>query len=88
MNIKQLAESEPNSILMVTSGQLMEFAREVVAQAKENLSVPEEKVYNASEFAERHKVSKSTLWRWELAGILKKTVIGGKTYYRDSDLIK
>jgi len=26
------------------------------------------------------------LWRWCQAGILKKTVIGGKVYYKDSDL--
>ncbi len=51
---------------------------------KENLKA--DPFYTPTEFAQRHKVDKSTLWGWVKMGVLKKTLIGGKPFYRDSDL--
>lgn len=72
-------------MLVVTPMELREFAVSVV---EEMGRVQEEAKYTATEFAARHSVNKSTLYRWRKAGILKALVIGGKTYYRDSDLAK
>lgn len=33
-------------------------------------------------------VKDCTLWRWDKIGLLKKVTIGGKVYYRRSDIAK
>ena len=72
-------------MLVVTPMDLREFAVSVV---EEMGRVQEEQKYTATEFAARHGVNKSTLYRWCKAGILRPLVIGGKKYYRDSDLVE
>ncbi len=71
---------------MVTPTMLQEFAATLIAEASEKLQAKEERTYTPAEFAARHRVDKSTLWRWNQEGLLKKTIIGGKVFYRDSDL--
>ena len=73
------------TLLLVTPTDLKEFALTVIDEFK-NQCPQDEKLYTPTEFAARYGVRKETLWRWCQAGILKKTVIGGKVYYKDSDL--
>ena len=71
------------AVVMVTLGDLREFAQDILKQQKD----PEdEQMYTPEEFAQRMKISKSTLWRWCKIGILKRTVVGTKIYFKDSDL--
>ena len=87
MAIQELITSgTSNTILMLTPAMLQEFAAVLIAEASEKLQAKEEPTYTPAEFAERHRVDKSTLWRWNRDGLLKKTVIGGKIFYKDSDL--
>lgn len=83
MNIRNIMEQGSATMLVVSPMELREFAISVV---EEMSRVQEEPKFTAAEFAQRHKVDKSTIYRWRKAGILKPLVIGGKRYYRDSDL--
>ena len=80
-----LGESREAALLLVTPTDLKEFALTVIDEYKAQIP-QDEKKYTPKEFAARHGVRPETLWRWCQAGILKKTVIGGKVYYKDSDL--
>ena len=89
MAIQELITSgSSNTILMLTPAMLQEFAATLISEASERLRKEEERTYTPAEFAERHRVDKSTLWRWNRDGLLKRTIIGGKVFYRDSDLTK
>ena len=74
-------------MLLVTPIDLKEFAVAVIEEFKAQIP-QDEKLYTPTEFAARHGVRKETLWRWCKAGILKKTVVGGKVYYKDSNLME
>lgn len=85
MNIQELMKIGNNVSVMVTPVDLKNFALQVVAEYTK--VVPkEEKAYTRRQFAERKGVSLGTLWRWEQAGILTPMRVGGKVWYRDSDL--
>ncbi len=87
MVIQELLKNGSNTLLMVTPADLKEFALSVANELSKNTTF-EEKKFTPKEFAARYGVSVGTLWRWCNAGILKKTVVGGKVFYRDSDLKK
>lgn len=86
MNIKELIEANPNIQVVVTLADLKEFALSLISETRCTNVQQDEPMYTPAEFAKRHKVDRSTLWRWRKAGILKPIHIGGKTYYKDSDL--
>lgn len=77
-----------NTILMVTPAMLQDFACTIIEEARTKLVKEEEPSYTPAEFAKRWRVDKSTLWRWVRNGKLKKTIVGGKVFYKDSDLKK
>lgn len=81
-----LSNGNSNTLLVVTPIMLQEFGHSLIAEATEKLRTQKEQIFTPKEFAERHRVDVSTLWRWCKAGILKKTVVGSKVYYRDCDL--
>lgn len=84
MNIKNLVENG-NAVLLVTAADLAEFAQAIYEANKQEVKETE-KEYTPSEFAEKNRVSKATLWRWVKAGTLKQTRRGGKVFYKQSDL--
>ena len=87
MNIKELLSTNSNVQVVISAADLKEFALSLIDEAK---SIEEEKpepMFTPKEFAERHGVDKSTLWRWCKSGVLKPLHIGGKTFYRDSGLM-
>ncbi len=45
-------------------------------------------LYSISEFCEKLKISRPTLWRWEKQGIVKGIRIGRKVYYSDDCILK
>ena len=88
VKIEEVLRVSPNMQLVITVADLKEFALSVaneVMNAGGN-DRKDEKRYTPTEFADKHNVDKSTLWRWCKAGILTKTKEGGKVYYRESDL--
>ena len=86
MNIKELLSTNANVQVVVNVADLKEFAMELIEEAKNIEEVKPEPMFTPKEFAERHGVNKSTLWRWCKCGVLTPLHIGGKTFYRDSCL--
>lgn len=86
MNIKELLSTNTNVQVVVNVADLKEFAMELIEEAKNIEEVKPEPMFTPKEFAERHGVDKSTLWRWCKCGVLTPLHIGGKTFYRDSCL--
>ena len=75
--------------VVVNATDLKEFALALIDEAKlNNTRQPEERAYTPTEFANKHNVDKSTLWRWCKAGILTPTRVGGKVFYYESSLMK
>lgn len=87
MRIADLTNEGAATMLMVTPLQLKEFAMSVVAEVRQQ-QLEEEPRYTPAEFARRKGVDRSTLYRWVKAGILTPHRVGGKVYYRDSDLLE
>ena len=89
MTIKEIIESGGNVQVVVNATDLKEFALDLISEAKlHNARQPEEKAYTPTEFAQKHNVDKSTLWRWCKAGILTPTRVGGKVFYYEKNLMK
>ena len=85
MNIEDELKQGNNVMLVVSSADLKEFALDVISEYEKNKS-DTDKMYTADEFAEKHGVTKQTLWRWCREGLLKSRKVGGKVFYRESDL--
>ena len=75
-----------NTLFLATYSDLKEAIYSVLKEIENEKQAKEEKLYSPTEFAQRHGISKPTIHRWVKAGILKQTKIGGKVYYKDSDL--
>ena len=78
---------------VISRADLMAFAEELIKGARNKHEAPavkkeEEPIYTAGEFAKKYGVNLSTLWRWRKAGIITPMHIGGRVYYRDSDVHK
>ncbi len=90
-NISELLASEVNVILQVRVEDLKAFAQEILIGAKSIAMIEAEtaassdQLLTIDEAAKLLSVSKMTLYRWDLNGILKKVEIGGKRRYRKSD---
>ena len=87
MSIKQIIDSNPNIQLVISAADLKKFALELLAE-REKSSAKSDKYLTIPETAEKYGVSQSTLWRWSRLGYLPKVKLGGKSFYRESDIIK
>lgn len=88
-NIINALESGADMVVMATASQLRDFAEYVMAKqreqdARENLADREE-LRPLEYWADKLKVNRSTLWRWEQQGKITSTRLGGRVYYKASD---
>ena len=92
INIAELAAAMPNAILQISAGDLCDFANRLIESATDvarlqieraNLS---KELLTIEEVADMLKVSKMTLYRWNLNDTLPKIEIGGKRRYRRADV--
>lgn len=88
VKIEDVLSVSPNMQLVITAADLMEFAMSIANEVKNEIgnNKEDDTLYSPDDFAAKHHVNKSTLWRWCKAGILTKTIVGGKVYYRESNL--
>lgn len=86
MNLQEI--SKQNTLLVVNSADLKEFALSLIDEAQAAMKEQEEKYLTADETAKMIPCDKSTLWRWNKSGILKSVKIGNKVRYRYSDITK
>jgi len=78
--IIQIERSELKAELReIYAEMLIEAEQAAIAKAAEHL-------FTVEQTADKLKVSKVTLWRWEKMGYLIPVLIGGKKRYRNSDL--
>lgn len=87
MNINEIINTSPNIQLVVTAADLKEFALELLAERKKS-SNQSDKYLTIPETAKKYGVSESTLYRWSRLDYLPKVKLGGKSFYRESDIIK
>ena len=87
MSIKQIIDSNPNIQLVISAADLKEFALELLAE-REKVSTQSDKYLTIAETAKKYGISESTLYRWSRIGYLPKVKLGGKSFYRESDIIK
>lgn len=87
MSIKEIIDTNPNIQLVISAADLKEFALELLAE-REKSSTKSDKYLTIPETAEKFGISQSTLWRWSKMGYLPKHKLGGKSFYRVSDILK
>ena len=87
MNINEFINTNPNIQLIVTAADLKEFALELLAE-REKSSNQSDKYLTITKTAKKYGVSESTLYRWSRLDYLPKVKLGGKSFYRESDIIK
>ena len=87
MSIKEIVNMNPNIQLVISAADLKEFALELLAE-REKSSTQSEKYLTIAETVEKYGISKPTLYRWSRLDYLPKIKLGGKSFYRESDIIK
>lgn len=91
MNIMQLFESGNNNITVaVTLADLREYSLSLMADAAKTAKLEEDELISLEDAKKRPSISASdaTLFRWDKSGYLPKTKIGGKVFYKLSDIKK
>ena len=90
MSINEVISMNSNTMLVISAADLKEFALELMdefasSSKSENKS---DKYLTIAETAKKYGISESTLYRWTRIGYLPKVKLGGKSFYRESDIIK
>lgn len=88
MNINELINSDTKVQIVINALDLKEAFLQWVSENQCNSQREEESYLTAQETAKKLGVDKSTLWRWDKTGYLKKVKLGNKPYYRCSDINK
>ena len=88
--MQDLNLSDSNTLLLVTSGQLADFARLIVNECREEQAQAqdEDSWITAKEAAVMLGVTKPTLWRWQRENYLVPTMRGSRNFYRKCDIKK
>ena len=91
MSYLDLLQQNPNVQLVISAIDLKTIIRESIDEVLSEHIAQEstkEVLLTPDEAAERFSRSKTTLWRWEKAGYLSPTRIGGGVFYKESDILK
>ena len=86
MNIKELLDSNPNGIAIVSLQDLKEFLREIVKEVENENRVEKEEYYSSDQVMRRLKIAEATLYRWTREKYLPAVKIGHRHLYRQSDV--
>lgn len=88
MDISLILKNVANVQLVVNALDLKEAFLKWDEETRQKNPAPPEKYLTANETAKRLGVHLSTLWRWDRDGHLKKSRLGGKVFYKESDIEK
>jgi excisionase family DNA binding protein len=90
MSIYEISSMNPNTLLVISAADLKEFALELMDECANSSKSRKksDKYLTIAETAKKYGVSESTLYRWTRIGYLPKVKLGGKSFYRESDIIK
>jgi len=90
MDLENLLQNEPNTILAIRADQMCEAIDYAILKAKsefEQKQIPEQYL-TPKQAAGKLDVALSTLWRYDKQGYLSPVAIGGKRRYKLSDVNK
>lgn len=91
MTITEIIKEHPNIQLSVGAKELRQFARDVAVEFMAGYQ-PQNRdgdtILTAEQAAHRLRTTKVTLWRWAKQGYLSPVRVGGKVYYKESDIKK
>lgn len=90
MNIVEMIKEHPNIQLSVGATELKEFAREIISEfiAEYQPAKEEDVLLTPEQTATKIQTTKVTLWRWAKQGYLSPVRVGGKVFYKESDIKK
>lgn len=90
MNLKNILESGNNVQLVINSIDLREYSLSLINEVLSKIEEqgPKEEYLKPKEVSTLLDVDISTLWRWNHTGYLKTLKVGGKVFYRKSDIKK
>ena len=90
MSIYEISSMNPNTLLVISAADLKEFALELMDERTNSSKSGNcsDNYLTIPETAKKNGVSESTLYRWTRIGYLPKVKLGGKSFYRESDIIK
>lgn len=88
MSINEIVNTNSNVMLVISAADLKEFVLELLDERQNSSKLTPEKFLSITETVEKYGISKPTLWRWSKIGYLPKIKLGGKCFYRESDIIK
>ena len=90
MSIAEVLNTSPNTMLVISAADLKEFALELMDECANSSKSrnKSDKYLTIAETVEKYGISKPTLWRWSKDGYLPKVKLGGKCFYRESDITK
>ena len=88
MNIKEIINSGTNVQLVVNVLDLKEAFYSWMQEIVQHENKKEETYLTSSEVCSKLRIDKTTLWRWNKTGYLKKVKVGNKHFYKLSDIEK
>ena len=86
MNVKEILSTGAPLQLVVNVMDLKELFldwQEELSLKAQNVESP---LLTPAEVAEKYRISKVTLWRWDKMGLLAPIKMGRKSFYRQSDI--
>ena len=88
MNLQDLLQNEPNTILAIKAEQMQEIIDYAIAKTKSEFEEKQkpEQYLTPKITAQKLDVTLCTLWRWDRDNYLKPVPIGGKRRYKLSDI--
>ena len=88
--IENLMQSNSVTLHVFTDEQLEAYSTNLINKMislKEQVA-PEEEYVTMDEVSSKLQVTKTTLWRWAKVGYLNPIKVGGKSFYKSSDINK
>ena len=91
MKLNDLVEHGADITVAIKIGDLLLFADNLIQRAKNELATPpatvnEDKLVTADELCRMLNIKKPTLYKWQRQGYIAPVHIGGRSFYRHSDI--
>lgn len=91
MSIQEIIQSGANVSITVATNDLLQFANHLIRSTKEELensilTQKDDPLVTPDEVTKILHVDRSTLWRWAKTGYLIPIEVGGKRFYKQSDI--
>lgn len=86
MKISEIVNQNVPLQVVVNVADLKELFLDWKEESELNRKKETETLLTPDEVASKYRISKVTLWRWAMDGLLKPVKMGRKSFYRQSDI--